>query len=88
MILISVIWRGADVSPRMVVRLSPKLIGNPRSALGRHQSTADPATELTKMSLEPASPAVPAATEKDKQYEDDDQKCRGVHVASCACCER
>jgi hypothetical protein len=39
--------------------------------------------------LEPASPAVPAATEKKKHYEDDDEKCRGVHVASCKCgCER
>jgi hypothetical protein len=31
-------------------------------------------------SLEPASPTVPAAPEKDKHYEDNDEKCRGVHV--------
>jgi len=29
----------------------------------------------------PASPAVPAATEKNEHYEDDDEKCHGVHVA-------
>ena len=48
-----------------------------------------PRPRLPKISLEPASPAVPAATEKNKHYQDDDEKCRGVHVASCACgCER
>ena len=29
----------------------------------------------------PTSSAVPAATQKNKHYEDDDEKCRGVHVA-------
>ena len=48
-----------------------------------------PRPRLPKISLEPASPAVPATTEKNKHYQDDDEKCRGVHVASCACgCER
>jgi hypothetical protein len=31
--------------------------------------------------LEPASPAVPAATEKNQQDDDDDHKCRGIHAA-------
>src|SRR5680860_515360 len=29
----------------------------------------------------PTSSAVPAATQKNKHYEDDDEKCHGVHVA-------
>jgi hypothetical protein len=32
--------------------------------------------------LEPASPAVPAATEKNQQDDDNDHKCRGIHAAS------
>ena len=57
--------------------------------VSRLWADANRTTEATEVSLEPASPAVPAATEKKKHYEDDDEKCRGVHVASCACgCER
>ena len=29
----------------------------------------------------PTSSAVPASTQKNKHYEDDDEKCHGVHVA-------
>ena len=43
-----------------------------------------PRPRLPKISLEPASPAVPA-TEQNKHYQDDVEKCRGVYVASCAC---
>ena len=32
-------------------------------------------------STPPTSSAVPAATQKNQHYEDDDEKCRGVHVA-------
>jgi hypothetical protein len=36
---------------------------------------------LTAGSLVPASPAVIAAAEDKNQYEDNDEKCRVVHVA-------
>jgi hypothetical protein len=70
MILISVMWReSVDVSP--ADGCSP-LPNKYQSANRDTNQTADPATEATEDQLEPASPAVPAATEKNKHYEDDD----------------
>jgi hypothetical protein len=46
----------------------------------RRQDT--PAAALRRRSaLEPASTAVPAATEKNQHDDDDNQKCRRVHAA-------
>jgi hypothetical protein len=79
-------WRGADVSPADGCSPLPnKYQSANRESTIRARLTPIkrpiPRPRLPKISLEPASPAVPAATEKNKHDEDDDEKCHGVHVA-------
>jgi hypothetical protein len=45
-----------------------------------HHSSVEPAHSCPAYSLEPASPAVPPATENKQHDEDNDEKCGGVHV--------
>jgi hypothetical protein len=43
-------------------------------------SAGGAAPALTAKSLEPASPAVKAATKENNQHDDNDEKCRRVHA--------
>jgi hypothetical protein len=46
-----------------------------------HLAAGGAAPALTARSLEPASPAVKAATKNNNQHDDNDEKCGVVHVA-------
>jgi hypothetical protein len=55
--------------------VNPQVCPNSRRAFSH-----EPDSTYRWIGLEPASPAVPTATEKDHHEDDDDQKRRVVHV--------